>query len=184
LTAEGVPKVGDFGLALADGEAENRPGQTGACGTVGYMSPEQAWGSNRLREVGPAADVYALGVILYELVTGRRPFRGESDRETLRLAFTQDPPRLSAACPEVSRDLDAICAKCLRREPHGRYADAGALADDLGRYLRGEPTAARPVGRPERARMWCRRNPLAAGMLALAAVALVIASGIGAAAVR
>ena len=184
LTADGVPKVGDFGLALADGDVENRPGQSGACGTVGYMSPEQAWGSNRLREVGPAADVYALGVILYELITGRRPFQGESAQETLRLAFTQEPPPLRGGRRGVSRDLEAVCRKCLRREPHDRYADAGALADDLGRYLRGEPTAARPVGRPDRARVWCWRNPLSAALLALAAVALVIAVGIGAAAVR
>jgi WD40 repeat protein len=185
LTAEGVPKVSDFGLALANGDVENRPGQSGACGTVGYMPPEQAWGSNRLREVGPAADVYALGVMLYELIAGRRPFRGASDQETLRLANTQqEPPPLRNERPDVSRDLEAICRKCLLREPHDRYADAGALHDDLVRYLRGKPTDARPVGKPVKAWMWCMRNPLAAVLLSLVSAAVVLASGVATVAIR
>jgi serine/threonine-protein kinase len=176
LTADGRPKISDFGLAR---RLEGAAGltQSGApVGTPSYMAPEQAEGKSR--DVGPAADTYALGAILYELLTGRPPFRAETAAETLRQVVSQDPvppSRLNAAVP---RDLETICLKCLHKEPPRRYASAAALAEDLQRYGRGEPIAARPAGRPERLARWVRRHPGACGLLAALAV-LVAATGTG-----
>ncbi len=157
LTADDTPKVSDFGLAKQlDREAGHT--QTGAIlGTPSYMAPEQATG--KAREVGPAADVYALGAILYELLTGRPPFRGENVWETLEQAVSQEPVPVRRLQPKVPKDLETICLKCLHKEPRKRYASAAALADDCGAFLAGRPIQARPVGRAERLRLWCRRNP-------------------------
>ena len=177
LTADGTPKLADFGVAR---RLEGAAGltQSGApLGTPSYMAPEQAEG--KTRDVGPATDTYALGAILYELLTGRPPFRAETATETLRQVVSQDPAppsRLNAAVP---RDLETICLKCLHKEPPRRYASAQALAEDLQRYGRGEPIAARPAGRLERLARWVRRHPAAAGLLAVLAV-LVAATGAGA----
>jgi WD40 repeat protein len=168
---EAVPKVSDFGLAkfLAGGGAQT---QTGALlGTPSYVAPEQAAG--RTREVGPAADVYSLGAILYECLTGRPPFRAETRLETLLQVQTAEPGAPRRLNPRIPRDLETICLKCLRKEPARRYASARALADDLRRYLDGEPIQARAVGQAERLGRWCRRNPKLAGMTALAAVLLL-----------
>jgi WD40 repeat protein len=176
-----TPRVTDFGLARlldADPEAGAAPGtRTGAVvGTPCYMAPEQAAG--RGKEVGPAADLYALGAILYELLAGRPPFRGESDLDTLLLVQAEEPVPPGRLRQRLPRDLEAVCLKCLEKEPRRRYASAAALADDLERFLRGEPTVARPVGRAGRGWRWCRRNPGWAAMLAtVAGLLLLIAVG-------
>jgi serine/threonine-protein kinase len=177
LTADGTPKVSDFGLAR---RLEGGAGltQSGAIvGTPSYMAPEQARG--KALASGPAADVYALGAILYELLTGRPPFRAETAVETLQQVISQEPAHPSRLNARVPRDLETICLKCIHKDPQRRYATAAALADDLDRYQRGEPIAARRAGPAERLGKWVRRRPAAAALLAaclLAPVALVAGS--------
>jgi hypothetical protein len=166
------PKVTDFGLVR---QLDADSGQTFdgvVMGTPSYMAPEQAEG--RARSAGPAADVYALGAILYECLTGRPPFQGATPLETLVQVRSREPAAPSVLNRQVPRDLETICLKCLRKEPERRYSSAPELADDLGRFVRGEPVAARPVGRPERVAKWVRRNPTVAGLSAVAALALVV----------
>src|SRR5262249_15174672 len=139
-----------------------------------YMAPEQALGKNK--EVGPLADVYALGAILYELLTGRPPFRGATVLETLEHARTTEPVPPSRLVPGLPRDVATIALKCLQKEPAKPYDSALALAEDLRRFLGGEPIVARPVGPIERAWRWCRRNPAPASLTA--AVVLVAALGL------
>jgi eukaryotic-like serine/threonine-protein kinase len=142
LTADGTPKIGDFGLArhLEVGPSLTQSGA--AVGTPSYMAPEQARGKSG--EAGPAADLYALGAVLYELLTGRPPFRAESASETLHQVITRDPVPPSRLNAKVPRDLETICLKCLRKEPQLRYDRSSELAEDLRRFLRGETIAARP----------------------------------------
>src|SRR5262249_7986681 len=137
LTATGEPKLTDFGLAKRiDTDADlTRTGTI--CGTPSYMAPEQAAG--KAREIGPAADIWALGAILYELLTGRPPFRGATVLDTLNQVRTVDPVPPARLVGRLPRDLETICLKCLRKEVARRYASALELADDLGRFLRGEP---------------------------------------------
>jgi WD40 repeat protein len=175
IDAQGHPRVTDFGLAK---KVQGDSGLTGSgqfMGTPSYMPPEQTGGGRG--EVGPAADVYALGATLYALVTGRTPFQAATPMDTVNQVISAEPVpprRLNASVP---RDLETICLKCLEKEPGKRYASAAALGEDLGRYLAGEPILARPVTRSERAFKWARRKPAIAALLGL--VALVAALGLG-----
>jgi WD40 repeat protein/serine/threonine protein kinase len=164
------PKITDFGLARwVEGEGgETKTGT--AVGTPLYMAPEQAEG--RLAEVGAATDVYALGAILYEVLSGRPPLMGDSDLSTLRLVVAEEPLPPRRLRPDVPRDLEAICLSCLEKEPGRRYASAALLAHDLERFLRGEPTRARPIGPARRALKWARRRPTLAALLAVSVLAL------------
>src|SRR5262249_51199132 len=157
----GVPKVTDFGLAksLTVPEGAAPATRTGVIvGTPMYMAPEQAAGG----PVGTAADVYSLGAVLYELLTGHPPHEAPDLLELLLLVRDQEPVPPRRLRPNLPRDLETICLKCLAKDPRRRYASAAALADDLRRWLDGRPITARPVGRVERALKWVRRNPVVA----------------------
>jgi hypothetical protein len=165
-----LPKITDFGLA----KRLDLPGltQTGAIlGTPSYMAPEQAEG--RTRDVGPAVDVYALGAMLYECLTGRPPFKAATAPETVRQVIADEPPPPSRLNREVPRDLETVCLHCLHKDPRKRYASAAELADDLARFRAGEPVAARPTSGAERAARWVRRRPALAALAAVSAVAAV-----------
>ena len=177
ITTNGVPKVTDFGLAKHLG-LESGMTQTGTVvGTPSYMAPEQALGSRQL--VSVPADIYALGAILFELLTGRPPFKAATILETLDLVRSQEPVPPRRLQPGVPRDLETICLKCLAKEPAKRYAQALDLAEDLRRYLNNEPIRARPVGPVGRATRWCRRQPALAATIALSAAAVLIVAAIG-----
>lgn len=173
--ADLVPKIADFGLARQMEDDQERTRDGTILGTVKYMSPEQAEG--RVRDVGPSSDMYSLGAILYELLTGHVPLVGNSTLETLKLVSSTEPVAPAKLLPSLSADLSTICMKCLEKNPARRYSSAGALADDLHRFLAGEPILARPVSETERAIKWARRHPAIAGLLMT--VALVTMVGIG-----
>jgi WD40 repeat protein len=171
LTADGTPKISDFGLAkrLDHGSGQTQSGAV--LGTPSYMAPEQAGGKGKT--VGPAADVYGLGAILYELLTGRPPFKGATPLDTLQMVIGSEPVPPTSLQPKVPRDLETICLKALAREPDRRYPSAVALAEDLRRYLNHQPIHARRTGPLGWLLLWCRRHPVPALAFALA-VAVVL----------
>jgi WD40 repeat protein len=170
LTADGSPKVIDFGLAKVLGSESGLTRTESVLGSPSYMAPEQASGG--ARDAGASADVYALGAILYELVTGRPPFRGSTVLETLDQVKTTEPVPPSRLVPGLPRDIETIALKCLEKDPARRYASAAHLADDLGRFRRGEPILARPVLFWERGWKWARRRPAIAALVLALHVAL------------
>jgi hypothetical protein len=173
LDAAGVPHVSDFGLAKKV-EGDSGLTQSGAIvGTPGYMAPEQARAKKGLTT---AADTYSLGAILYELLTGQPPFRAETPLDTVLQVIEKEPQRPRAVNPSVNPDLETICLKCLEKDPARRYGSALALAEDLERWQRGEPIAARPSTRRERVLKWVKRNPVLAGFWATAALLLLTLS--------
>ncbi|MBY0459082.1 MAG: protein kinase, partial [Gemmataceae bacterium] len=170
LTRQGAPKITDFGLAKVGGSDATATGAV--MGTPQYMAPEQAAG--RTKEVGTAADVYALGVILYELLTGVPPFRGKTAVAVIQKVLNDQPERPRARVADLPRDLETVCLKCLEKEPGARYPTARALADDLRRFLAGEPVSVRPAGFAERAYKWARRKPTVAALYAATAAGVVL----------
>jgi WD40 repeat protein/serine/threonine protein kinase len=173
---DAVPKIIDFGLAKVLREAANDAvTQSGAVfGTPRYMAPEQAEG--KTAAIGPATDVHALGVILYELLTGVTPYQGDSDVEILRRVIDAEPPSPARLCLRLPRDLETICLKCIEKQPARRYGSMKELAEDLERFLEGRAIKARPSGRISRVLKWSRRRPLVAalgGMAGLLSSALI-----------
>jgi len=174
-----LPKITDFGLAKCAGNWAESPDLRGPTltgelvGTPSYMAPEQAMVPRQ--PVGPAADVYALGAILYELLTGRPPFTGETPLATVLQVLHNEPVTVTSLRPNVPRDLETICLKCIHKEPHQRYGSALELAEDIERFLHDEPIRARPVRAVEKLRRWVRRHPVPALLLTTGLLAPVVA---------
>ena len=170
IDAEGEPHISDFGLAKRV-EGDQHSSQSGSIvGTPSYMAPRT--GAAGKKGLTVAVDVYSLGAILYEQLTGRPPHQGETPLDTLLLVIEREPLPPRSLNPDLDRDLETICLKCLHREPDRRYPSAQALAEDLERWLAGEPIEARPVGGLERAAKWVRRNALVSGLAAAMLAAL------------
>jgi eukaryotic-like serine/threonine-protein kinase len=174
LDRRGVPHVADFGLARRAGADGASTVADAIIGTPAYMAPEQAEG--RREAVTTSADIYGLGAILFELLAGRPPFRGESALDILRQVREREPDRPRSIRPGIPRDLETICLKCLEKEPGRRYDSAEALADDLDRWLEGRPIAARRAWLVERICKWARRRPTAAALLLACMIAAVAAA--------
>jgi WD40 repeat protein len=166
-----TPKITDFGLAKLLDRTVGQTQSGAVLGTPPYMAPEQA--ASKSQDIGPATDVYALGAILYETLTGRPPFQGETPLETLQQVVAEEPVAPSRLRPKLPPDLETICLKCLQKESARRYASAAALTDDLQRWLEGRPIRGRRTGLLGRAGRWCRRNPTLAAAVAAASLFLV-----------
>jgi WD40 repeat protein len=175
IDPQGTPYVTDFGLAKRV-EADARQTRTGAIvGTPSYMAPEQA----RSEKVpSTAVDVYSLGAVLYEMLTGRPPFKAETPLDTVLQVLDREPEPPQKVNPQIDRDLDTICLKCLEKDSGKRYGSAEAVAEELERWLNGEPILARPIGRMERTWRWCRRNPAVASLLAAVAATVLLGTAI------
>jgi serine/threonine-protein kinase len=172
LTSRGIPKISDFGLAKQlEGDGSQTKSGT-ILGTPNYMAPEQARGE--IHNVGAPADIYSLGAILYELLTGRPPFEAATIMETVMCVTRDEPVTPSRIQEKTPRDVETICLKCLEKDIGKRYTTAEALAEDLRRYLVGDPILARPISAPERLWRWCRRNPRVAGLSATVFLLLVL----------
>jgi serine/threonine protein kinase len=170
LTLQGEPKIADFGLAKRlSGDSQTKTGEV--MGTPSYMAPEQATGVTK--SIGPACDVYSLGAIFFEMLTGRPPFYDPDPVETILQVISDEPVSIRRLSPNVPRDLQTICHKCLEKQPKKRYPSAGELADDLDRYLSSRPILARPTPTWERVVKWTKRRPGTAGMIAVIVVAVV-----------
>jgi len=174
LDGRGEPLVSDFGLAKWLDTSSHLTRTLTIFGTPGYIAPEQVNGS--AGKLGPASDIYSLGAILFDLLTGHPPFLGEHALKVIQQASEKPAPKLRTLMPGLDRDLETICAKCLEREPGARYRSAGDLAEDLERWLEGRHIVARPVSPAARAWRWTRRNPVIAGM---AALLLILGSTVG-----
>ena len=176
IDAQGQPHLTDFGLAKVIQRGSSLTHTAAVLGTPGYMAPEQAAGQPE--EVTVASDVYGLGAILYELLAGRPPFQGETPMKTLRLVLEREPTLPRLLNPNVPSDLETICLKCLQKDQARRYGSAEALAQDLERWLEGEPILARRVGQGEKVWRWARRNPVVASLsLAMTLTLLAVAAG-------
>jgi eukaryotic-like serine/threonine-protein kinase len=174
LDAQGEPHLTDFGLAKLVQKESTLTHTNAVLGTPAYMAPEQARGETK--DVTTAADVYGLGAVLYETLTDSPPFGGGTSMETIRQVLDEEPRRPSIFNPRVDRDLETICLKCLEKQPSRRYGSAEAFVDDLERWLRSEPIAARRVGNYERAKKWVRRRPAIAALGALSLISLLALS--------
>ena len=175
LTPDGQPKITDFGLArLEDTSAQTEVGTM--VGTLAYMAPEQVQAQSG--EIGPRTDIHALGAILYEALSGRPPYRAETPQQIFHAILSEEVVPPSARQPGIPRDLEAICLKCLEKEPDRRYATAADLAEDLRRFLDGRATSARPVSLAGRLGRWSRRNPWVAGLSAAVVLSLFLGIGV------
>jgi predicted Ser/Thr protein kinase len=170
LATDGTPKITDFGIAKRLDEELGQTLTGEVMGTPSYMAPEQAEGDKK--QIGRPTDVYGLGAIFYEMLTGRPPFEGTSALAAMKMVTTEEPTPPSAISPNVPADLEAICLKCLEKSPARRYPSAQDLADDLRRFLSGQPVTARPAGRARRAWRWVRQHP---GIVALVLLVLILA---------
>jgi predicted Ser/Thr protein kinase len=175
VDSAGEPYVADFGLAKRVDDERSLTESGALIGTPRYMAPEQAAGQ---KDLTVAADVYSLGVVLYERLTGQTPFNGATMLEIVRQVREAEAPRPSSILPGLNRDVETICLKCLEKDPAKRYSSAEALADDLERWLRGEPILALPVGRVEKLTRWARRNPVVATLTAAVALLLVTVTAV------
>ena len=165
-----MPKIADFGLAKRTDDDSSQTQSGAILGTPSYMAPEQAGG--KTREIGPAVDIYALGAILYELLVGRPPFKAGNPIDTVRQVIEQEPVPPRQLEPRVPYDLETICLKCLEKDPARRFATAAELADDLRRFVEGDPILARPTPAWERAWKWGKRRPATVALLAVIPLAV------------
>ena len=176
LDEKGQPHVADFGLAKQIEGGESLSQSNAVLGTPAYMAPEQARG--QIKQLTTAVDVYGLGAILYELLTGRPPFRGENTAETLLLVMTQEPTAPSKLKAGIPRNLETICLKCLEKDPARRYGSAHEIAEELERWLNHKPIEARTAGPAERCAKWVRRNPIAASLAGVSLIAILAVVGL------